>query len=190
MDCESNSVPLLISNVLPRRRNKLRKVYFDRYCTIRGHKAVVHLKDGAIPKIFPARPVPFPLKNAVEAEIDRLVGEGTCTCILEAVDTAETPTCIEWASPIMCVPKPDGKVRLCVDFKCTINQHVYVDPHPLPRFEDIVAKIGGSEYFSKIDLRDAFLQLEVDEPSRRFLVVATHKGYFRYKYMYLPAISR
>ena len=94
-------------------------------------------------------------------------------------DTVETP--IEWASLIVCVPKPDGKVRLCVDFKCTINQHVYVDPHPLPRFEDIVAKIGGSEYFSKIDLRDAFLQLEVDEPSRRFLVVATLKGYFRYK---------
>ena len=64
----------------------------------------------------------------VEAEIDHLVGEGK----LEAVDTVETP--IEWASPIVCVPKPDGKVRLCVDFKCTINQHVYVDPHPLPRF--------------------------------------------------------
>ena len=58
----------------------------------------------------------------------------------------------------------------------SVNQHAYVDSHPLLRFDDIVAKIGGSKYFSQIDLRDAFLQLDVDEPSRRFLVVATHKG--------------
>ena len=143
--------------------------------TITGHKAVVHLKDGAVPKIFPARPVPFPLRKAVETEIERLIKED----ILEAVDTTVTP--IEWASPIVCVPKPNGKIRLCVDFKATINQHVYVDPHPLPRFEDIVSKLGGSEYFSKIDLKDAFLQMEVDVPSRKYLVVATHMGYFRYK---------
>ena len=86
---------------------------------------MVHLKDGAILKVFSARPVPFPLRNAVEAEIDRLVRED----ILEAVDTTETH--IEWASPIVCVPKCDGTVRLCVDFKGTINQHY---PHQLPRF--------------------------------------------------------
>ena len=72
--------------------------------------------------MFPACPVPFSLKNAVEAEIDRLVKED----ILEAVDTTETP--IEWASLIVCVPKRDGTVCLCVDFKVTINQHVKVDP--------------------------------------------------------------
>ena len=122
--------------------------------------------------MFSAHPVLFPLTNAVEAEIDRLVRED----ILEVDDTTETP--IEWASRIVCIPKCDSMVCLCVDFKCTINEHVYADPYPLPRFDDIAAKIGGSEYFSKIDLKDAFLQLEVDEPSRRFLVVATHKGYF------------
>ena len=41
-----------------------------------------------------------------------------------------------------------------------------------------MAKIGGSEYFSNIDIKDAFLQLEVNEPSRRLLVVATHKAFF------------
>ena len=115
----------------------------------------------------------------MEAEIERLVREDTC--IMEPVDTNETP--IEWASPIVCVPKRDGTIRLYVNFKATIN---HVDPHPLPRFEDIVAKIGDSEYFSMIDLKDVFLQLEVDEPSRRFLVVSTHKAYMYFQYKPSP----
>ena len=53
---------------------------------------------------------------------------------MEPVDTTSTP--IEWASPIVCIPKQNGKMRICVDFKATINQYVFVDPHPLPRFED------------------------------------------------------
>ena len=63
----------------------------------------------------------------------------------------------------------------------TINQHVYIDPHPLPRFEDIIAKLNGSKLFSVIDLTDTYLQMEVYSSSRKFMVVATHKGYFQYK---------
>ena len=42
----------------------------DAPSTIAGHKAVVHMKEGAIPKVFSARPIPFPLRNAVEAELN------------------------------------------------------------------------------------------------------------------------
>ncbi|KAL5470941.1 hypothetical protein EMCRGX_G029003 [Ephydatia muelleri] len=116
--------------------------------TIVGHKAVVHLKEGAVPKLYSARPIPFPMKKAVEDELNRL---------------------------------SSGGVRLCVDFRVTINPHVYVDPHPHPRFEDIIAKLSGSKTFSIVDLTDAYLQMEVDPSSRKFMVVATHKGYFQYK---------
>ena len=143
--------------------------------TIVGHKAVVHLKEGAVPKLYSARPIPFPMKKAVEDELNRLVKQD----ILEIVDTTKNP--IEWASPLVCVPKSSGGVRLCVDFRVTINPHVYVDPHPLPRFEDIIAKLSGSKTFSIVDLTDAYLQMEVDPSSRKFMVVATHKGYFQYK---------
>ena len=73
-------------------------------------------------------------------------------------------------------------VRLAVDFKVTINQHMCIDPHPLPKFEDIIAKLSGSKLFSVIDLTDAYLQMHGVHPlSRKFMVVATHKGYFHYK---------
>eukprot|EP00731_Ephydatia_muelleri_P006906 Em0003g1154a len=143
--------------------------------TIVGDKAVVHLKEEAVPKLYSVRPIPFPMKKAVEDELNRLVKQD----ILEIVDTTKNP--IEWASPLVCVPKSSGGVRLCVDFRVTINPHVYVDPHPLPRFEDIIAKLSGSKTFSVVDHTDAYLQMEVDPSSRKFMVVATHKGYFQYK---------
>ena len=63
-----------------------------------GHKVVVHLKEGAVPKLYSACPIPFPMKKAVEDKLNRLVEQD----ILEIVDT--TKNSIEWASPLVCVP--------------------------------------------------------------------------------------
>ena len=115
------------------------------------------------------------MQKAVEAEIHRLMEKN----VLEHVDLAVTP--IEWASPIVCVPKTSGGIRLCVDFKATVNPQLYVDPHPLPRFEDIISKISRSKYFTKLELSDAHLQMELDPASRKYLIIATHLGYFQFK---------
>ena len=77
----------------------------------------MHLIEGAVLKLYSACPIPFPMKKAIEDELNRLVKQD----ILETVDTTKNP--IEWASPLVCAPKSSG-VRLCVDFKGTINQHV------------------------------------------------------------------
>uniref|UniRef100_A0A5S6QM96 RNA-directed DNA polymerase n=1 Tax=Trichuris muris TaxID=70415 RepID=A0A5S6QM96_TRIMR len=150
-------------------------VFSKRGGTLIGYQAVVHMNKNAIPKVFKPRLVPFALKQQVEDEISRLVKED----VLEPVDTGSNE--IEWASPIVCVVKPSGKVRICGDFKVTINPHVILDRHPLPRFEDMVVKLNGGTLFSVIDLKDAYLQMLVAEPSRKYLVIATHKGYFRFK---------
>jgi transposase InsO family protein len=137
-------------------------------------EAVVHMDPAAQPRAFSARPVPLHLRDAVEAELNRLVEDG----ILETVDPMETP--IEWASPIVIAIKANGGVRICGDFKVTINPHIVTDNYPLPRFEEIAAKLHGCQYFNVLDLRDAFLQLPVAESSRKYFVIVTHKGYFRY----------
>ena len=71
----------------------------------------------------------------------------------------------------VCVSTSNGGVRLCVDFRATINPHVYVDPYPLPRFEDIIAKLSRSKMFSDIDLTDTYLQMEVDFLSRSWFLL-------------------
>ena len=66
------------------------------------------------PKFFRPRSVPFAIKEAVGKEIERLERAG----ILEKVDHSE------WAAPIVPVPKKDGKIRICGDYKVTINPYL------------------------------------------------------------------
>ncbi|POS82328.1 hypothetical protein EPUL_005100, partial [Erysiphe pulchra] len=96
----------------------------------------------------------------VEEEIDRLLKEN----IIEPVDTINEP--LEWASPVVVAVKPDGRIRLCADFKQTINPVIAMEHHPMPKFEEIAVKLSGSTVFSVMDLKDAYLQME---------------GYFRYR---------
>ncbi|XP_052753094.1 uncharacterized protein K02A2.6-like [Galleria mellonella] len=143
--------------------------------TINCHSAKIHIPSNIRPKAFRPRPVPLALQEQVNEELKRLVREG----VLEQIDTMATP--IEWASPIVIAIKSNGNVRICADFKVTINQYVQVDDYPLPRFEEITSKLAGGQLFTKIDLKDAYLQLLVHPESRRYLTISTHKGYFQYK---------
>ena len=86
----------------------------------------------------------------------------------------------EWASPVVPVIKKNGNVRLYGDFKTTINPVLQVQQYPLPRIDDIFASPGGGQKFSKLDLRQAYLQMEMEEASRKLLTINTHKGLFQY----------
>ena len=79
---------------------------------IKGYKAELRLKDGAKPVFVTARPVPYAMKPMVGQELDRQVHAG----ILKKVPFSE------WASPVVVVPKADRTVRLCGDYKVSLNQ--------------------------------------------------------------------
>ncbi|XP_064475485.1 uncharacterized protein K02A2.6-like [Ornithodoros turicata] len=140
---------------------------------LNGIKATLNLKENIQPKFLRARQVPYALKEKVFAELDRLESEG----ILTKVNVSE------WATPIVPGVKPNGTVSICGDFKSTINQHLAVDQYPLPLVEDVFAKLSGGQKYTKIDLRQAFLQMEVDQKSKHLRTINTEKGLFRYNRM-------
>ena len=77
--------------------------------------------------------------------------------------------------------KRDTKdVRLCGDYKVTINPVIREDKFPLPRVDDIFVKMTGGKIFSKIDLKNAYLQMELEETSKQYITIITHKGLFQY----------
>ncbi|XP_062620772.1 uncharacterized protein K02A2.6-like [Saccostrea cucullata] len=150
--------------------NKHSSVFKDDWGTLKGIKAKLTVKPDAKPKFVKARQVPYALKPKVEVELEKLVKDG----VLEKCNFSE------WATPIVPVSKKDGSVRVCGDFKVTLNPVLEVDQYPLPRIEDIFAALSGGQQFSIVDLKHAYLQMEVEEDSRPLLTINTEKGLYRY----------
>lgn len=86
----------------------------------------------------------------------------------------------DWASPVVVVPKKDGRLRLCVDYKVSVNKFLQVDQYPLPRPDDLFATLAGGKKFTKLDLAQAYLQLRVSEESKKYLTVNTHRGLYQH----------
>ena len=70
-----------------------------------------------------------------------------------------------WASNIVIVRKPDGKIRFCIDFR-RLNARTVSDAYAIPRVDDILDTLKGNRWFSEIDLKSAFWQVEVEEDDK------------------------
>ena len=99
-------------------------------------------------------------------ELDRLERQG----VIKKVSHAK------WATPIVVVRKPNGKIRLCGDFKVTVNPVLKTDIYPLPKPEELFHAMNGGSKFSKLDLTEAYLQIELDEECGKMVVINTHCG--------------
>ncbi|XP_044760857.1 uncharacterized protein LOC123318303 [Coccinella septempunctata] len=151
--------------------NEFFEVFSDGLGKFSKGVVTINLKDSDVnPKFYRARPVPYVLKSKIEDEINRLVSLG----VLYPVDYSE------WGTPVVPVLKKNGSLRLCGDYKVTINPHIEVDQHPLPRIDDLFNCLQGGVKFSKLDLSDAYQQIGLDEISKELTTIVTHKGLYRY----------
>lgn len=163
----------LLEKSAPKLRPLLEKhkgLFKEGYGTMQGFQAKVRVQDGAKPRFHKPRPVPYALKEAVGKELERLEKNG----IISKVDRSD------WAAPIVVVPKKDKSVRICGDYKVTVNQCIQKEDYPLPNAEDLFATLAGGKIFSKLDLSFAYQQLPLDTESEQYLVVNTHKGLYKY----------
>uniref|UniRef100_A0A1X7T2S0 Peptidase A2 domain-containing protein n=1 Tax=Amphimedon queenslandica TaxID=400682 RepID=A0A1X7T2S0_AMPQE len=138
---------------------------------LRDFTAKIHVQSDAKPKFYRPRPVALSLRQKVFDEIDRLRGLGVITPVKYS----------EWAAPIVPIVKTDGSIRLCGDYKVTVNPVLLTDTYPLPRSEDLFAALAGGKIFSKLDLKHAYLQIPLDEASKKFTTINTPKGLFQYE---------
>ena len=139
-------------------------MFLDGTGVIQGEKAVIHTKDNVCPKFSRARTVPYALRKKIENELD----------IIEKENVIQKVEHNDWATPIVVVSKTNG-VRPCGDLKVKINYNVVHEPYPLPIVEDMFALLNGGKVFSKIDLTHAYQQLEINEASKQYLTINTHK---------------
>ena len=93
-------------------------------------------------------------------------------------------------SPIVSVMKQNGNVRICRDYRVTVNQAIQIDSYPLPIIEELFAKLSGGKYFNKLDMSQAYLQLQLDDDSKKLVTVNTHRGMFQYNRLPLRSLLR
>ncbi|XP_068234165.1 uncharacterized protein [Palaemon carinicauda] len=72
------------------------------------------------------------------------------------------------------------EIRICADYK-HLNKQIQCDKYPLPKIDELLCSVGKGKIFSKIDLKNAYLQIPAEEQSQEFLVINTHKGMYKYK---------
>lgn len=135
-----------------------------------GEAAHLVVRPDATPVYCRARPLPYALRERVDAELDAMLAAG----VIEPID------CSAWAAPLVPVRKKDGGLRVCADFKVTLNPYLVVDRYPLPRIQDLFANLSGGEKFTKIDMSQAYNQICLSEDSKKYTVISTHRGLFRY----------
>ena len=170
LDWSNIRTVLLEKDELRKLLQEYAEVFSDELGTITPVKAKLEVSPSAVPRFHRPRPVAYALKPLVEQELDRLEKAG----VLERVDYSD------WAAPIVTVPKRDGCVRICGDYKVTINPALDIDQYPLPRPEDLFATLAGGKYFTTLDLSHAYNQLVLDDDARPYLTINTHRGLYRY----------
>ncbi|KAK2707033.1 hypothetical protein QYM36_014902 [Artemia franciscana] len=151
--------------------NEFSELFSENLGKVKRVKAHLNLKSDAKPKFFKARVVPLAIREKVELELNRLVKIGE----LEKVDYSD------WASPLVPVNKPNGSVRICGDFKATVNPSLNPTEYPIPTAEEIFTNLQGGQKFSKLDLNAACLQIELDDESKELATINTPLGLYRYK---------
>ncbi|XP_061714623.1 uncharacterized protein K02A2.6-like [Cydia pomonella] len=147
-------------------KNKYPDLFMEGLGEYTGPPVSLHVRPGTAPRFMKARPVPFPLKQQVEDELRQMIKDGVLTPIKYS----------KWATPLRIVKKDNGSLRICGDYRSTVNASIDADSYPLPTSTEAFVKLSGGSIFSKLDLKQAYTQLKVDDDTATLLTLNTPIG--------------
>lgn len=168
-DINKVSLESTVSSELDKIIAKYSPVFDGKLGHIPNYKGHLSLSEDATPIYIKPRRMPYALKEKVDNEIDRLCQEG----IITKIDNSE------WGTPVVPIVKPNGTIRLCADYKVTLNKMIKDEQYPIPIIEDIFAEMNGGEFYCTLDICQAYLNMQMDEESAMLQALSTHKGTFR-----------
>ncbi|GBG92017.1 hypothetical protein CBR_g54112 [Chara braunii] len=92
------------------------------------------------------------------------------------------PSSSPYGAPILFVPKKNKDLRLCIDYRKFSAQTVK-NAGPLPRIDDLLERLGGAKFFSKLDLKSRYHKLEIRQADRYKIAFKTRYGHFEWLVM-------
>lgn len=118
-----------------------------------------------------ARPIPPHRFETVKKEFENMIEQGLCR-----------PSKSPWSSPLHIVPKKNGDIRVCGDYR-RLNSITIPDRYPVPRIKDFTHHLSGKTIFSTVDLNRAYQQLSVREEDVEKTAIITPMGLFEFPRM-------
>ncbi|XP_062559853.1 uncharacterized protein K02A2.6-like [Armigeres subalbatus] len=145
----------------------------SKYCfpKMKGIKVSIPIDPTVNPVCQHPRRPPIALTTRIEEKLKSLLAND----IIEPVEGG-----CQWVSPLVTVVKDNGDLRLCVDMR-RANAAILRERHMMPTIEDFLPRFTSANFFSRLDIKEAFHQVELDESSRYITTFITHIGLFRYK---------
>ena len=117
------------------------------------------------------RRTPMAFKDDEEKEIKNMLERGI-------IKESTSP----WAAPIVLVRKKDNSTRFCIDYR-KLNAVTQKDSYPLPRIQDCLDSLGGSKYFSSMDLASGYWQIPVREEDKPKTAFVSKSGLYEFQFM-------
>ena len=149
---------------------KYRHLFSSKQSSPGGAKGIEHRIDTGnhYPFSCPPRRVSPREREIIDELVKEMLDTGVCS-------TSNSP----WASPIVLIPKKDGSIRFCVDYR-KLNSVTVRDVYPLPRIDDCLAALGGNKFFSTLDLVSGYWQLNVAEEDKEKTAFITPSGLYEF----------
>ncbi|CAM4553814.1 unnamed protein product [Lepidochelys olivacea] len=139
----------------------------------RTNLTVHRVQTGSHP---PIRCSPFRVTGKTAQDLEREVRDMLALGVIQ-------PSASPWASPVVLVPKKDGSVRFCVDYR-KLNAITVSDAYPMPRPDELLDKLGGARYLTTMDLTKGYWQVPLDADARLKSAFITPLGL--YEFLTLP----
>lgn len=123
------------------------------------------------PISIPPYRIPIRWRDKLAAEIKTLLD-------LEVIEPSSSP----WAAPVVCVMKPDGSLRMCVDYRA-LNKVTKADPFPMPRIEELLERVAPAKFISTLDLNKGYYQVPLSDSAKEKTAFITPQGKFQFRKM-------
>ena len=130
------------------------------------------------PKILPWRKISLALQSKVKQELDNLVKRSVISTVNELT---------EWVSQTAVVKKSNGDLRISIDPQ-PLNTALQREHFKLPTVDDVLRKLNGAKVFTKLDVKQAYWHIKLDEQSSKLTIIITPYG--RYKWNRLPFVLK
>ncbi|KAL0194996.1 hypothetical protein M9458_008568, partial [Cirrhinus mrigala] len=128
----------------------------------------IRTPPGVIVRQRPYR-VPEARRQAIEEEAHQMLKLGV-------IEPSRSP----WSSPIVMVPKPDGTLRFCNDFR-RLNEVSTFDGYPMPRVDELLDRLGRARFITTLDLTKGYWQVPLAKDAKEKTAFSTPNGHWQYR---------